>query len=184
VTAWLPMRVPGLGARGFAVPFHVALASRRGAFQHSHAWVSRCGAGGAWPSRRSAGASRHRPAGVRDGTPSMPAVCLPRLSWLIRRTANRRAYQDFTSHFCSFRAVLTSARCVAWYIRFWRRQTCRCTFCHGLSCQATFRDWPCVLAPSSDSWLDLSGYRPDLSLSRAFPLAFASSGLRLSSGPV
>jgi hypothetical protein len=138
--------------------------------------------GGAWPSRRSAGASRHRPAGVRDGTPSMPAVCLPRLSWLIRRTANRRAYQDFTSHFCSFRAVLTSARCVAWYIRFWRRQTCRCTFCHGLSCQATFRDWPCVLAPSSDSWLDLSGYRPDLSLSRAFPLAFASSGLRLSSG--
>lgn len=27
MTAWLPIRVPGLGARGFAVPFHVELES-------------------------------------------------------------------------------------------------------------------------------------------------------------
>jgi hypothetical protein len=35
---------------------------------------------------------------------------------------------------------------------------------------------------ASDSPLYLSGHRPDVSLSRALPLAFASSGILLSSG--
>ena len=34
---------------------------------------------------------------------------------------------------------------------------------------------------ASDSWLYLSEYRPDVSLSRALPQAFASSGILLSS---
>ena len=51
--------------------------------------------------------------GVRDFTPSIPAVCFPRLSWVTRRTASSRAYHDLTSNFCSLRAVLTCPCCVA-----------------------------------------------------------------------
>jgi hypothetical protein len=53
----------------------------------------------ALPSSWSVVASRHRWGGVRDLAPSMPAVCLPRLSWVTRRTAKSRAYHDFTSNF-------------------------------------------------------------------------------------
>ena len=102
--------------------------------------------GVAWPSRLRVLARCHRCTGVRDFTPSIPAVCFPRLSWVTRRTASNRAYHDLISSFCSLRAVLIAPRCVARSIRFWRRKTCRWTFFHGMSCQATFREGPCVLA--------------------------------------
>jgi hypothetical protein len=99
------------------------------------------------PSRGSSLARRHRWGGVRVLAPSIPAVCFPRLSWGIRRTAHSRADHDFTSNFCSLCTVLTSSRCAARSIRFWRRKTWRCPFFHALPCQATFRDTPCVVAP-------------------------------------
>src|SRR5947208_16163884 len=37
----------------------------------------------------------------------MPAVCLPRLSWVTRRTAKSRAYQDLLNRFWSLRTVLS-----------------------------------------------------------------------------
>ena len=103
--------------------------------------------GVAWPSRRSSRASCHRWGGSSDFTPSMPAVCFPRVSWVTRRTAHSRAYQDLLSRFWSLRTVLTSPRCVARYIRFWRRKTWRWTFFQGMSCQAAIRVLrSCVLA--------------------------------------
>ena len=56
----------------------------------------------------------------------------------------------------------------------------------GLSSTACLARPPSGTSPvfwhiASDSWLYLSEYRPDVSLSRALPQAFASSGILLSS---
>src|SRR6266550_4252009 len=40
--------------------------------------------------------------GERDLTPSTPAVFLPWLSWVTRRTARSLAASDFINSFCSF----------------------------------------------------------------------------------
>jgi hypothetical protein len=94
-----------------------------------------------WP------ASRHRWAGGKDFTPSIPAGCFPRLSWVTRRTAHKRAYQDLVNRLWRLCTVLTSPRCVAWYMRFWRRKTCRWTCFQGMPCQAAIRVCcSCVLA--------------------------------------
>src|SRR4029453_1488286 len=83
-----------------------------------------------WP------ASRHRWAGVNDFTPSIPAVCRPRLSWVTRRTADKRAYQDLLSRFWSLCTVLTSPHLVAWEICFLWGKRCWWSFFFGVSCAA------------------------------------------------
>ena len=57
-------------------------------------------------------AHQNRSGGLRDFTPSIPAVCFPVCSWVTRRTAKSRAYQDVLNRLWSFRTVLTSPRCV------------------------------------------------------------------------
>ena len=103
--------------------------------------------GVAWLVRCSLPASRSRWDGVNDFVPSLPAVCLPRLSWRTRRTAHKRASQDVSNRFGSVCTVLPWPRCVAGDMRFWRRKTCRWTFFQGMSCQAAIRAFrSCVFA--------------------------------------
>ena len=93
------------------------------------AWLVR----GRWP------ASRSRWDGANHFVPSTPAVCWPRWSGLTRRTAHKRASQDLSTRLWSWCPVLTWPRCVAWYMRFGRRKTCRWTFFQGMACQAAIR---------------------------------------------
>jgi len=89
--------------------------------------------------RGSVPARRSRWDGVNDGVPSTPAGCWPRWAWRTRRTAHPRAYQDLRHRFWRVCPVLTWPRCVAWYMRLWRRKTCRWTCFQGIACQAALR---------------------------------------------
>ncbi len=95
--------------------------------------------GGALLVRRSLPARRHRWGGVHDVTPSLPAGCCPRGSWVTRRPANRRAYQDVLTRLWRVCPVRTSPWGGAGDRRVWRRKPCRATFCQGRACQATIR---------------------------------------------
>lgn len=77
--------------------------------------------------------------GGNDFVPSAPAVCLPRWSWLTRRTAHTWVSQDLSHRFWSLCTVLTWPRGVAWSMRFWRRKTCRWPFFQELTCHAAIR---------------------------------------------
>ena len=81
-------------------------------------------------------ASLNRWGGVRDFTPSTPAVFFPRVSCVTRRVANSFAYQDFITSLCSVRTVLTSPRRLARELRCWSVQTARSPVRHGRSCHA------------------------------------------------
>ena len=103
--------------------------------------------GGALLVRRSMPARRHRWGGGNDCTPSLPAVGGPRWSWVTRRPANSRAYQDVLNRLWRVCPVRTSPCCVAGDRRVWRRKPCRATCFQGMACQATSRRaGSCVVA--------------------------------------
>lgn len=66
--------------------------------------------------------------GVRDLTPSTPAVFFPWLSWVVRRTANILADHELINSFWSLRTNLTSPRLDARYILFCSLKTSRSSF--------------------------------------------------------
>src|SRR2546421_281695 len=71
------------------------------------------------------------PIGWTDLTPSTPAVFLPWLSWVTRRTARSRADRDFINNFCSLWTVFRSPRAEALKMRFCRRYRCCSSLRHG-----------------------------------------------------
>src|SRR6266849_6725063 len=71
--------------------------------------------------------------GVRALTPSTPAVFLPRLSCVTRRTARHFADQDFISNCSSRWTARWSPRWAARKIRFWSFQTVRWIIFQGRS---------------------------------------------------
>src|SRR5260370_18994765 len=78
-----------------------------------------------------ASTSANLPVGWTDLTPSMPAVFLPWLSWVTRRTARSRADRDFINNFCSLWTVFRSPRSEALKMRFCRRYRCRSSLRQG-----------------------------------------------------
>src|SRR6266571_3957343 len=77
------------------------------------------------------------PAGETDFTPSMPAVFLPWLSWVTRRTAKSRADRDFINNFCSLWTVFRSPRAEALKMRFCRRYRCCSSLRQGRSAHSS-----------------------------------------------
>src|SRR5438876_2468423 len=77
------------------------------------------------------------PAGETVFTPSMPAVFLPWLSWVTRRTAKSRADRDFITNFCSLWTVFRSPRSEALKMRFCRRYRCCSSLRQGISAHSS-----------------------------------------------
>src|SRR5713226_4997464 len=77
------------------------------------------------------------PVGWTDFTPSMPAVFLPWLSWVTRRTAKSRADRDFISSFWSLWTVFRSPRSEALKIRFCRWYRCCSSLRQGISAHSS-----------------------------------------------
>src|SRR6516162_2429497 len=71
------------------------------------------------------------PPGWTDLTPSTPAVFLPWLSWVTRRTARSRADRDFINNFCNLWTVFRSSRSEALKMCFCRRYRCRSSLRQG-----------------------------------------------------
>src|SRR2546427_103199 len=135
-----PAVVGGAGWVGGGGPGGCFAGLRRGGFLVG-------GGGGALRVGGSRPAGRHRWGGGNDCTPSLPAVGGPRWSWVTRRPANSRAYQDVLNRLWRVCPVRTSPCCVAGDRRVWRRKPCRATCFQGMACQATSRRaGSCVVA--------------------------------------
>src|SRR5262249_30718753 len=96
--------------------------------------------------RVSAATRARRWGGVRALLPSTPAVCLPRLSCVTRRTARHFADQDFISNCSSRWTARRSPRWAAQKIRFWSFQTVRWISFQGRSFHSDTGGWTAVLS--------------------------------------
>ncbi len=116
--------------------------------------------------------------------PSTPAVRFPWLSCVTRRTAKQRAASDFMRSLCTLWTASTLPRSEARKIRRCRRYTTRSSLRHGRVAQSSIGTCSVTIASvTSCSWSPyLPDCRADVSLSRALPLAFASSAILLSDG--
>src|SRR5215813_12905399 len=88
------------------------------------------------------------PVGETDFTPSTPAVFLPWLSWVTRRTAKSRADRDLINNFCNWCTVFRSPRSEALKMRFCRRYCCCSSLRQGNRAHSTRRSESGVLASS------------------------------------
>jgi len=119
----LPLRLQGVFDQGLPCPIMKRGNRERAVFVCSRFGIPTRLAGlpiGSLP-RFSARACRW--GGVSDLIPSIPAVCLPWLSWVTRRTARNLAARDFKRSFCNLWTLRTSPACEALKIRRWSLNT-------------------------------------------------------------